>query len=221
MGFSDYSVVIIENTTQNSATVQVDQFTTPTTFNNMCSNNQYVVLFEPGSAGQFSTALSTSTAGNIGYVAKNQVATGMSTGQTLNFNFSGLPNNYTGLAPSSLSITWYPPPIPLDLSQGLILGSYYTIAPGLPPFNFTIPSDMTLNNGYYIVGWSGYPASINIPAYQAWGVPTNNTTYVSFSPLISNGNFYPPAPTTSSSGGVITFYQGIPKMIYNIGFLPA
>jgi hypothetical protein len=144
----------------------------------------------------------------------------MSTGQTLNFNFSGLPDNYTGLAPSSLSITWVPPP-GLDLSQGLILGSYYTIAPGLPPFNFTIPSDMTLNNGYYIVGWSGYPASINMPAYQSWGVPTNNTTYISNSPLISNGNFYPPSPTTSSSGGVITFYQGIPKMIYNSGFLPA
>ena len=209
-GFNDYSALTITNTDYNN-TFTLTAYTTPT-FNSVL--NKYMVFFDPyttGNYGDLGLVLSTTTAGNIGLVQDASIAYNDNS-QNIIFNFVGLPNNYTGLAPSSLTITWTT--VNLIIQPGQVYGSYYSIAPGVAPFNFTIPSDMTVNNGNYTVGWSGYPASINIPAYQAWGVPTNNTTYASFSPLISNGNFYPPAPTTSSSGGVITFYQGIPKILY-------
>jgi hypothetical protein len=71
---------------------------------------------------------------------------------------------------------------------------------------------MTVNNGYYTVGWSGYPTFRNAYVYQAWGVPTDNTEYTQSSPLMTGGNFYPPSLISSSDQsytGTGVFYIGV------------
>ena len=206
-GFTNYSQVVITNG-NNGASIQIDNNTTPYSFDYMGSYGKYLVFFEPGTAGALSGVLSTSTAGNIGYVAINNVAGGMAFGQPLNFTFTG---KASGLGPDTLSVNWNPGSI--DLSQGLVYGSYYSIAPWTAPFYFN-PSGMTISNGYYIVGWSGY--NWGGTAFQAWGVQTTNTAYSSNSPLMMNGSFYAPEPSPSTTGG--SFYMGIPKILFNSGF---
>ena len=150
----------------------------------------------------------------MGNVAISSIATGMQRGQPLLFTFGG---QISGVGPSTLSIIWNPGSI--SVLPGQIYGSYYSIAPGVAPFNFNIPSGMTVANGYYIVGWAGYNwGAPLIQLIQAWGVPTNDTNYISFSPLMTNGSFYSPAPLTLNSGEYIPYYIGIPKIYNNSGF---
>ena len=217
-GFMDYTEVTITNKS-NNASITINNTSTPYTFNNMCKYGQYLVFFDPNSIGVLSEVLNNPdiniyVAGNMGNVAISSIATGMQIGQPLLFTFGG---QISGVGPSTLSIIWNPGSI--SVLPGQIYGSYYSIAPGVAPFNFNIPSGMTVANGYYIVGWAGYNwGAPLIQLIQAWGVPTNDTNYISFSPLMTNGSFYSPAPLTLNSGESIVFYMGIPKIYNNIGF---
>ena len=217
-GFMDYTEVTITNNFTN-ASITINNTSTPYTFNNMCKYGQYLVFFDPNSTGALSGVLNNPdiniyVAGNMGNVAISSIATGMSSGQPLTFTFTGQIQGINSIGPPSLSINWNPGSI--SVLPGQIYGSYYSIAPGVAPFNFNIPSGMTVANGYYIVGWAGY--NWGAPLIQAWGVPTNDTNYISFSPLMTNGSFYSPAPLTLNSGESIVFYMGIPKIYNNIGF---
>jgi hypothetical protein len=215
-GFMDYTEVTITNNFTN-ASITINNTSTPYTFNNMCKYGQYLVFFDPNSTGALSGVLNNPdiniyVAGNMGNVAISSIATGMSSGQPLTFTFTG---QISGVGPSTLSINWNPGSI--SVLPGQIYGSYYSIAPGVAPFNFNIPSGMTVANGYYIVGWAGY--NWGAPLIQAWGVPIDYSGgYISFSPLMTGGNFYSPAPLILNSGESISYYIGIPKIYNNSGF---
>ena len=208
-GFSNYSQVTITNAYNESITFS------GTVFSNLCNTNgsgQYVVLFgctQPG--GMLGNSIwNTSTAGNIGYVSFSAVADGAKfAGTTLDFVFSG---NNSNTGPQSLSVTWNSGSI--NLQAGQVCSYYYSIALG-SPFSST-PGGLTVNNGSFIVGWSGYgvtnynetvndminpnyfpyyPVSGSTPN-QAWGISGAINTQALFD---GNGNAY---------------YPGIIKILY-------
>jgi len=205
-GFSDFTGVTITNVSAGGGSFSLSSSTTPT-YN--FSLNKYLVFGEPGTVGTFITDISTSTASNIAYAGVNTVGSGASSGQYIQFAFTG----GTGGAPSTYTFTWYKS---LDVTQGVVANVYSSITSS----TISSPPSGESSKGILTVGWEGYnsgPGS-TIPStiQQAWGVSANSASppNPTYSPLISSGS--PPNQTfyaQTNSGASYYYYIGIPKMI--------
>ncbi len=227
-GFNNYSQLVITNVSQNGATFTLNASTTPT-YASVCNYNKYMVFFEPSTASSFAGALSTSTASNIGYTGYHAIASGMCFGQNLTFTFTG--NTAGQNFPDPFSINWNPGS--LDLTQGMVYGSFYSYANNITPSqnlpNGTGVTVSTLNNGtgisgYFIAPWAGYPNTLVPPTptngtitpttlgfttlQQAWGVWVN----------INYGDQF--GSTITYDGGATYCYFGIPQIVNPITYNP-
>ena len=236
-GFENYSALTITNG-GNGATFTLNSQTTPTY--SSVTEGGYMVFFDPESQGQLSVALTpVQSRGYIEYVAINGIASGMSSGQQITFTFSGNGNTSVAVGaaagPNTLTINWNPGS--LDLTQGFVYGSYFTLGTSPSPnsgITQSLPNGngvtvSTLNSGgitgYYIVPWAGYNTSSitggivsyigqqNLPYYsyvtQAWGVWSYD----------SSTGMYPPTTSQTINGITYYYYVGIPQMANPLQFV--
>jgi hypothetical protein len=225
-GFSNYSALTITNVTTNGNTRTFNATSTPT-YNSVL--NKYMVFVEPSTSGPFLNGLANTTSiSNIGCLAVDAIATGMSTGQKLNFSFSG--NMYSSLSCTDpFSFNWDPTSLNLDLAQGWAFGSFYSYTTNITPSQnlpfgtgatmYMSPYNNTCITGYYITPWAGYVAGGTTtgiqeqtnqgftPIQQAWGVWTN----------ISYGDQF---GSTLTLDNVNYYYVGIPQIVNPVTYIP-
>jgi hypothetical protein len=233
-GFGDYSQVTITNSNSPGSSITITDPLYSSICNSSYEQGQYAVFFDltyPMIAGICANrAWDTSTATNIGYVSYDplqNIAAGIQTGANLNFVFSG---QKWGSGPSSLSVNWNPGSI--NVQPGQIYGSYYSISPGSPfPNPYPPIQGMTVNNGSYTVGWSGFGVQDNTQYFTSsygiywmgirWGtntIYTANPNYFAFSVSGSTPNQAWGVSGASnqplSDGNGNAYFQGIPKILY-------
>jgi hypothetical protein len=220
-GFRDYSQVTITN----SASPLSSRTLSGTLFTSMWNNGQYAVFFDPGNK-QYngnnpytfsSQILAGGSVGNIGISELNSIASGVIISSSLTFVFSG---QISGSGPSTLSVNWSAGTINVPLGQ--VYGYYYSIAPG-SPFSNPPPQGMTVSNGSYTVGWSGYGVPgffyYNTTYYTIYGNSIlNNSIYISSvsgsTPIQAWGvSGMTNSPPSSDSNGN-AYFPGIPKILY-------
>jgi hypothetical protein len=223
-GFGNYSVVQIVNSGLNNVTLQIDDNSTPYSFQALCSNGRYQVLFnspysgwQPNQSLNADYALSnnnSSLPNNIGNVLSSNSVAWVYPGYPLTFYFTGL---MYGQGPSSLAIT-----VNLNPVNAGQIGVYHpTIGPSTFPFyaSYNVPTGIIVNNGYYIASWSGY-GIFNLSQYNWVGYWTFNYNYLPYYPSGSSVNqawgingttvsYY-----TYDSNSNQYYYQGIPKILY-------
>jgi hypothetical protein len=240
IGFSNYSVVQIvnaETSPYGNSSVQIDYNTTPNTFQTLCTNSKYAVIFAPQEFYNTDknnawrrTAWNPKSdfPDNLGYVTVNSLASGVLTGKPLMFYFTG--KTY-GDGPSSLALSWYPKPGTVE--QGHIRGYHPSIGTSKQPFSSSVPNGVSVSEGYYDAWWSGYGLTnsqqfMNVygPLGYGWGGsvwhweqgnPNRLEAPTSGSSLMQawGVNGYSVTASTEYDGNrAIYFYRGIPKLLY-------
>ncbi len=196
-GYSDFTSVVITNTTAGGGFETFNAASTPTYANCL---NKYLVFGELATSGGFINTLPTISVANIAYVNISGVADDVSAGQIISFAFSG------GSAPAPATYTCYYNPGSIDITQGEVHNMFYSITSN------TISG--ISSTGMFTTGWKGYDSGITPqPILDAWGI-TSNSGSPPAAPLITSGS--PPNhqfDAQTNIGATYDYYYGIPKMI--------
>ena len=222
-GFANYSVVTITNAANTNSwpRLQMDA----SEFWTVCNLAKYAVIFDQYNGDQLGNKsrlsgrknpLRQQNIANIGYVGYSDIAADIYNGKDLIFSFTG--QKY-GNGPPSVEILWSPGRF--YVPPGKIRGYYFSIGPS-NNFITNPPKGITVNNGYYTAGWSGYGgAAPDYNYYSMYGGGSLNPDYLpdsvsgstireawGLSGLSFNNNY-----RYDKDGNA--YFQGIPKILYN------